>query len=332
MDKLRAIQYFVASAQTGSFSAASRLFDVSIPAVAKLVNALEKELGIPLFARRARGLELTGEGARYLQTCEDMLATLAEAEASILPGNSKLKGQLTIGTPPQIAKYCLWPALAEFHQRHPDLHIDIQPVSTVSEPVHSPVDVYVLMGWMEYPEFVSRQIGSIRMLICASPGYWATHGKPVHPRELAAHNCLLFRNPVGTVLDLWEFKQGARTETVTVNGWLSSSYRDILLEGILRGDGVARMSDTMLGDHLRSGRLVRVLEDWSIDNNPPIQVMYKPEQRRSPKVRAFVDFVTQVFAQLDADAGHGPVTARGLRDKPYWYDRIRRKASTARKG
>jgi DNA-binding transcriptional LysR family regulator len=259
-----------------------------------------------------------------------MLATLAEAESSITPGNTKIKGQLTIGTPPQIAKYCLWPALIEFHQRYPDLHIDIQPVSTVHDPVHSPVDVYVLMGWLQYPEFVSRQIGSIRMLICASPGYWAAHGKPSHPRELAAHNCLLFRNPVGTVLDLWEFKQGTQSEAVTVNGWLSSSYRDILLEAILRGDGVARMSDTMLGDHLRSGRLVRVLEDWSIQNNPPIQVMYKPEQRRSPKVRAFVDFVTQVFAQLDADAGHSPA-GRGLHDKPYWYDRLRRKASTARK-
>lgn len=330
MDKYRAIEYFVASARTGSFSAASGLFDVSIPAIAKLVNALEKELGTPLFVRRSRGLELTGEGERYLQTCEDMLASLSEAEAAITPGSSKLRGQLTIGTPPHIARYCLWPALAEFHQRHPELHIDIQAVNTVHEPVHHPVDVYVLMGWLHYPDHVARTIGGTRMVVCASPAYWSRHGKPQRPADLAQHNCLLFRNPVGTVLDLWEFEKDGAKESVTVSGWMGSSYRDVLMQAALAGEGVTRLSDIMQGGLLQSGQLVTALDDWRLLGNPPIQVMYKPEHRRSAKVRAFVDFVADVFARIDAEAGHVP-TGKGLRDRPYWYDRTRRKASTARR-
>jgi LysR family transcriptional regulator, regulator for bpeEF and oprC len=87
----------------------------------------------------------------------------------------------------------------------------------------------------------------------------------------------------------------------------------------------------MADDHLQTGRLVPVLQDWRIRSNPPIQVMYKPEQRRSPKVRAFVEFVTRVFEQLDRQAGHTTPTG-ALLDKPYWYNRSRRKASSARIG
>lgn len=331
MDKLRAIEYFVASARLGTFSAASQTFDVSVPAIAKLVNALERELGAPLFVRKARGLALTDEGERYLQTCEDLLDNLSQAEAAISPGSTRLQGQLTIGTPPHIAAHCLWPALTEFHQRHPDLHLDIQTVSTVNDAVHSPVDVYVLMGWLEYPQYVARQIGSTRMVVCASPSYWAKHPKPQHPQDLKHHNCLLFRNPVGTVLDLWEFERGNEQSAVTVSGWLGSSYRDLLIQACLRGEGVSRLSDLMADDFLQTGRLVPVLQDWRIRSNPPIQVMYKPEQRRSPKVRAFVEFVTRVFEQLDRQAGHGAPTG-ALLDKPYWYNRSRRKASSARVG
>jgi LysR family transcriptional regulator, regulator for bpeEF and oprC len=224
MDKFRAIEYFVASARLGSFSAASQAFDVSIPAIAKLVNALERELGTPLFVRKARGLALTDEGERYLPTCEELLDNLTQAEAAITPGSTRLQGQLTIGTPPHIAAHCLWPALTEFHQRHPDLHLDIQTVNTVHDAVHSPVDVYVLMGWLEYPQFVARQIGSTRMVVCASPAYWAKHGKPQHPRDLKNHNCLLFRNPVGTVLDLWEFERGSEQSAAPCRaGWAAAT-------------------------------------------------------------------------------------------------------------
>src|SRR5437588_67270 len=207
MDKLRALQYFVAAAEEGSFSAAARRLDVSIPAVAKLVASLEQQLGTRLFERNARGLALTADGETYLESCG--------------------------------------PALDQ----------------------------------------VERQVAQNHLLICAAPAYWAVHGVPQRPQDLAAHTCLLFRNPDGTVQDLWTFEREGVKESAAVRSWLVSSHRDVLLDAALAGEGVARMGDLSIREHLRSGRLAPALRDWRAQDARPISLLYRSHSKRTPRVR-----------------------------------------------
>ena len=328
MDKLRALQYFVASAEKRSFSAAARHFEVSVPAVSKLITALERDLRASLFDRAAKGLTLTADGEAYLDACRPILEQLAGADAALSGAASRPHGMLVVGAPAFVAQSCLLPALPRFHTRYPDIQIDLRVVNRLGDPEASAADVFVLAGWPESEDLISRPIAQGRFLVCASPGYWAAHGVPQEPKDLARHQCLLLRNPGSTVLDLWRGDWKGKDESVTVSGWLMSSHRDVLLDAVLAGEGVIRASDLTTQAPLRSGRLVPVLLEWVLRDAPPINLLFRPKNRRTPRVRLFVDFVTELFLDLQAERDKS-LTKLSSSERPYWYQHSHGRASAA---
>jgi DNA-binding transcriptional LysR family regulator len=331
MDKLRALQYFVAAAEEQSLSGAARRFEVSVPAVAKLITSLERELGASLFGRTVRGLKLTADGENYLDACRPLIEQLAAADESISEAAARPRGTLTVGAPSFLAQHCLFPALPRFHARYPDIQIDIRAVNRVTDVEPGATDVLVLAGWPEPTDLVHRRIGQTRFLVCAAPGYWAAHGVPRRPKDLEHHACLLFRNPENTLLDLWRCERNGQEESVAVSGWLVSNHREVLLDAAIAGEGVARMGDLTIRPHLQSGRLVPVLLDWEMKDAPPVNVLYRPNHRRTPRVRLFVDFVTGLFRELEAEREAG-VGARLSAERPYWYRHRHGRASAAGRG
>jgi DNA-binding transcriptional LysR family regulator len=166
-----------------------------------------------------------------------------------------------------------------------------------------------------------------RVLVCGSPSYWAEHGVPKRPTDLTQHNCFSYRNPDGVLLDHWRFSREAEIEEVTVRGWMSGSDRESLLDAVLSGTGIMRLSELTILDHLRSGRLVPVLNDWELLDNPPITLLYRQNHRRIPRLRAFVDFIISQFAELQAAANSGAGLERA-EDLPRWYRKSSVRAST----
>jgi len=330
MDKLRALQYFLAAADEGSLSGAARRLDVSLPAVAKLVAGLERELGVALFDRTARGLKLTASGESYLESCRPALDQLSAADSSVGRAAHRPHGTLVIGAPPQLAQHCLLPELARFHTLYPDVRIDLRAVNHVTDTAGGAVDVFVLLGWPRRTDLVMRHLALTRLLTCAAPGYWAKNGVPQRPRDLERHVCMPFRNPEGTLIDLWQYERGGETESVTVRGWLTSDHRDLILQAVLAGEGVARVVDLTVGPYLASGQLVPVLLEWAMKDAPPISLLYRPNQRRDPRVRAFSEFVSGLFRELDARRSGDAVSQRHA-EIPYWYGRRGGRASTARR-
>jgi DNA-binding transcriptional LysR family regulator len=301
MDKLRALQYFVAAAEEASLSGAARRLEVSVTAVAKLVTALERHLGTRLFERTAQGLALTASGESYLETCRPLLDELAEADEVAAASAARLRGTIVVGTQHVLAYHCLLPALPAFHARYPEIRLDVREFSRVSEEQLRGVDVFLVLGWPEAGDLVQRRLGQARLLVCGSPAYWAAHGMPHRPKDLERHDCLLIRGFGGVVLDLWAFRRGDEEESVTVRGWLVASnvHRDLVVEAALAGEGVARITDITDRGLVESGRLVPALTDWETTFVPPVTVMYPPSCRRIPRVRAFIDFVAGVFRELE---------------------------------
>lgn len=327
MDKLRALHYFVASAEAGSFTAAARHLELSVPAVQKLVISLERSLGVTLFERTTRGLTLTPSGASYLESCRPLLLELAAADDDLRRTVQRPSGTLAIGVHSQLAHHVLLPMLPVFHARYPDIQIDVRVISRPTDVDSWAADVFLMHGWPEAGDLVQRRMGLAKSLIVASPSYWAANGVPQHPDELQQHSCLLLRNPGGILLDLWEFERSTEKVAVKVSGWLYSNDREILLKAIVAGEGVARFNQLTLRAQLQSGLLVPVLVDWDVKASPPVNLLYRPNVRRTPRVRLFIDFITQVLHDLEADDGN-PVQLPNA-ELPYWHQRGYGRASTA---
>lgn len=327
MDKLRALQYFIASAEAGSLSSAARNRGVSLAAVAKLVAALERDLGVALFDRTSRGLQLTADGAAYLIACQPAVEQIATASEAVGSTRDKPRGTVVVGTSTQVARHCLVPALAEFHARYPDVEVDLRDVSRLNEPAATNVEVFLLLGWQQPHDLASRRLSIVRSLVCAAPSYWAKHGMPGHPSELDRHICFPFRNPDDVLLDHWRFIRGEEEAQVTVRSWLAGNDREALLDVVLAGGGVMRLGDLLVLDYLRTGRLLPVLTDWQMLDNPPITLLYRQNHRRSPRLRAFVDFVVVQFDKLQKDADGGTTLPR-VGELPRWHRRSSLRAST----
>jgi DNA-binding transcriptional LysR family regulator len=327
MDKLRALQYFLAAAEEGSLSGAARELGVSLAAVAKLVAALERDLGIVLFNRNSRGLELTADGEIYLEACRPAVEQIEAAGDAVRFAKDQPRGTVVVGAPPMVIRNCVMPTLREFHRRFPEVVMDVRNVGRLNEPAAKGVEVFLLMGWQLPHDLVSRQLALTRVLVCGSPSYWAEHGVPKRPTDLAHHNCFSYLNPDGVLLDHWRFSRNTEIEEVTVRGWMSGSDRESLLDAVLGGDGIMRLTELTILEHLRSGRLVPVLTDWELLDHPPITLLYRQNHRRIPRLRAFVDFIISQFAELTAAAnsGKGLVPAEAL---PRWYRKSSARAST----
>ena len=330
MDKLRSIQYFLAAADSGSFSAAARRLDVSVAAVSKLVGTLESHLGVKLFERRAQGLTLSAGGVAYLETCKPALAMLDEAEQQAMAtASSRARGTIVVGVQPVIAQECLTPALPRFNAMYPEIQLDIRFLMRITEEESRGVDVFLLLGWpQQIGDLVQRQIGAASFVVCAAPSYWQAHGMPSHPTELENHNCLCIRSNRGTVMDLWNFERGDEKVAVAARGWLltDNAHRDMIRDTCIGGGGVARILDWHWrpGREFANGTLIPALTDWELDEVPPVNVLYPQSVRRVPRVRLFIDFATQLFQEIEMQR-HKRQAPTGA---PSWLKAQRARAST----
>jgi len=326
VDKLRALQYFVASARAHSFSAAARELDVSVPAIARLVSALEKQLGVNLLDRTPQGIRLTADGATYLNACEPLLRQLSLADETLRGAVAGPKGTLVVGCPTILSQHCILPWLAEFHELYPDIQVDIRTVDKPTALDANVAEVQVLYGWPEHPGLILRRLANTRSLICASPAYWARFGVPQRIKDLERHQCLLFRDHEGTVIDFWEHERNGQRDSASVSGWLVSTHRDDVLDAVIQGQGVGRFTDLSIREPVRKGQLVPVLLEWESRQSPPVNLMYRSSQRRLPRVRLFMDFLVKRFRLLEEER-EPELQVHLTPERPDWYRRRHARAS-----
>jgi len=296
LDKLRALEYFNRAVDLGSFAAAARACHVSTAAVTQLIGGLERELGATLFRRSPRGLVLTAEGERYHETAHAVMQALAEAEQRLAPRGATPRGTITVGFRQQLGQLYITPQLARFLARYPDIELVFKPVTSIGELEPRMIDVAVLIGWPARSDYVVRILGETQLFVCAAPEYWQRAGTPRHPEDLHMHHCMVLRSSGGTLLDQWSFAKGSEQCTIDVRARVFSDEGGMLVGAALGGAGVVRASDIVLTPHLDSGRLVRVLTDWTALEAPLVYATYPSRHRRSPVVRAFVQFLEEVFA------------------------------------
>jgi LysR family transcriptional regulator, regulator for bpeEF and oprC len=328
MDKLRALEYFIAAADGASFSAAARHYDVSVAAVAKLIGALESDLKVKLMERRSNGVLLTAAGSSYLESCRPLVAALADADEIATGAMSKVRGTVVVGVQPVIAQECLTAALPRFLAAHPEVQLDVRHFMRPTEDQVRGVDVMLVVGWPHADDLVQRRLGAVSYVVCAAPSYWATNGVPRHPSDLDRHNCLCVRSSqTGAVMDLWRFRKAEEEVSVAARGTVIADniHRDLVRDLMVAGVGVGRILewDTQHDARFATGALVPALRDWVSPEVPPVTLLHPPSVRRIPRVRLFIDWVTQLFSDIERQR-HTPVPATGV---PRWLKSQRQRTS-----
>lgn len=296
MDKIGAMRAFVRVVEAGTFVRAAESMDLPKATVTRLIQTLEQELGSKLLNRTTRKVTVTGEGSMYYERASRLLGDLDELESSLTHVRASPRGRLRIDMPPSIGTAVILPALPDFCARYPEIQLELglsdRPVDLIADNV----DCVVRGGQVVDQSLVARRIGEVARVCCASPAYLARHGRPEHPSELAGgHAVVRFTSPRS--MQPYPFvlcKDGERHELAGCNG-ITVNEAGGCLAAALAGLGILNAFEYMAAPHLRSGALVPVLPGWQSDS-APIYVVYPPNRHLSNKVRVFVDWVAQLFA------------------------------------
>lgn len=300
MDRLAALEAFAKVAETQSFSEAARRLRSSKSAVSRHVAALEADLGARLLHRTTRSLTLTEAGRSYYERASRILADLEEADASVSQLQAAPRGRLRVNAPMSFGFLHLAAALGDFLTRYPEIELDVALTDRFVDLVDEGVDVAVRIGNLSDSSLVARRLAVIRRVVCASPDYLKARGVPQTPDDLKAHDCLINTN-MGAGRE-WRFAHAdGKPWPVEVNGRMHSNNGDMLRVAALRGHGFVDLPTFIVGEDLKAGTLVGVLEPY-VAQHLTLNAVYPTARHLSPKVRAFVDFLSQRFGG----------------DKPYW--------------
>ncbi|MCW3480825.1 LysR family transcriptional regulator [Neisseriaceae bacterium JH1-16] len=291
MDLVNAMRVFHAVADSGSFTAATERLQLSRGMATKYVNWLERHLGTRLLQRTTRRLALTEAGRDYLARVAVILAQIDEAEAAASQTSVEPAGRLRINAPLAFGVRHLGSLLAEFRQRYPQVTVELELTDRRIDMLEEGVDLALRISDAPADStLVARPLAPIRVVVCAAPGYLATHGTPATPEGLARHECLLYT--LSQPADRWTF---GPERVVTVQGGLSANNGDVLLDAARQGLGIIRQPTFLVGDDLASGRLIEILADYPL---PPLQLyaLYPHRQHLPRKVRVLVEFLEAAFA------------------------------------
>jgi len=304
MDRMTSMATFVKVAESGGFSAAARALGISPSMATTHVQALEERLGVRLLNRSTRKVSLTEVGQAYYERCLQILAEADDADQIAQALQSTPRGTLRLNTSVAIPPF-LAPVITEYTALYPDITIALTMTDRMIDLVEDGFDLAVRNMSIPDSSLVTRRVATYRFVVCGSSDYFARHGVPQRPADLARHNCLIYsRSQWGND---WRFAGPDGEELVPVTGNLHANSDNALRLAAVHGQGLAMAPSFLVKDEIKSGRLVPVLVEY-LQTEYSINAIYPHRHHLSAKVRSFIDLL-----------------ARHFHDDPAWADPCRSK-------
>lgn len=296
MDRFESLQTFVTVAQTGSLSRASERLKIAKSAVSRRLSELETHLATQLLSRTTRSLSLTEAGAEFLLSAERVLDALEQAESSASRRATELSGTLRITAPMSFGTLHLAPLMSRFVEQHPELKVDLSLNDSIVDLVHDGFDLAIRIRRATDSELIGRKIASIRHLLVASPAYLKKHGTPRVPRDLKAHQGLIYAN--ADPKTYWQFRSPKTQALMSVTGIRSPLRINngcALREAAIAGAGIAYLPDFIAYRAIKERKLRVLLKAY---RRQPISMyaVYPSKRALSAKIRVFIDFLIAEFS------------------------------------
>ena len=271
----------LAVAEERSFTRAAKRLAVSPSAMSHAIRGLEEDIGVRLLSRTTRSVAPTEAGERLLTRLRPALTEVAEALDELSGLRNKPAGRLRLLVPKLAGTDLLAPKLAQFTRNYPDVVLDITADDTRLDIVAGGFDAGIHFG-----EYIQKDMIAVRVskdhraAIVGSRAYFKSHPKPKAPRDLLSQRCINFRHGRGGDVYRWEFEKGRKSLSVAVNGPLIVDDVAIVIRAALDGIGLAFVGEDKVTQHLASGKLIRVMEDWC----QPFSgfFLYYPSRRQQP--------------------------------------------------
>lgn len=298
MDIFQTMRFFVAVAQTGSFTAAAQMLDTTTTNVSKAVTSLEARLQTRLINRTTRRLALTEAGVRYLQRCEKILEEVREADEEAGTAHITPVGRLKIHAMSAIGNHYVIDAIAKYRETHPSVMFDLTLTNRLPDLLEEGYDMSIVLA-RDLPDsgFVAQRLGITYSILCASPAYLKKRGHPDSPGSLGAHDCLRIVNTIMPV-ENWAFEGPDGVETVNVPvSPFHVNTADAMTVAIKNGMGIGIQPIASAVDGLRAGTLVRVLPDYHFEEFN-LFAIYPSRKFVDAKIKTWVEFLKDYIPGL----------------------------------
>ncbi|MDR6815927.1 DNA-binding transcriptional LysR family regulator [Neorhizobium sp. 2083] len=296
MDRFEAMSMLLEVVDKGSLSAAGRSLRVPVPTLSRKISELEASLGTRLLIRTTRKLTLTDAGITYVAAARRILEQVADAEREAAGEFSAPKGELVVTAPIMFGRLHVLPIVTDFLALFPEINIRLLLADRNVHLVDDHVDMAVRIGPLPDSTMVATRIGSMRMVICASPALLAAHGTPQTPEDLRRMPWVTFEGPMpSSARDMLPAGSNA-THGVIPPSRLSVSTAEAAVDAAMRNVGATRLLHYQVEEAVRAGALRIVLDSFEPEP-PPIHLVHAARGQMPLKMRSFLDFAAPRLRQ-----------------------------------
>lgn len=292
MDKFQGMQLFARVVETGSFSAAAEVLGISRALASKLIHTHEESLGVRLLNRTTRRVSLTDAGRNYYQRVSEILAQLAEAEAEAAELQVDPRGKMRVSAPISFSVRHLAPAMCEFQRRYPRVELELELSDRLVDLVDESFDLAIRIGKLADSSLVARRIAPASLVMVASPGYLERAGVPREPADLIKHNFMIYT--LATRRDQVVLERDGESVSTRVRGNLLVDNGDFIAAAAADGHGISVLPTFIVGQYLKRGELVTLLQPWTIPSIG-IYAVYAQTRSMPAKTRVLIDFLVDRF-------------------------------------
>jgi len=292
MDNLKHMVVFCHVVEAGSFTGAARRLGIAKSAISKHISVLEDSLGARLLNRTTRQLSLTDVGEQYYQSCRKMVAAVDEAKQCVTSLQEQPRGTLKVSCPASFGISHITPLLHEFLQMYPSLNAELLLDDTSLDMTEHGIDVAIRVGWLHDSSLHVKKLRDAPRLLCASPIYLERMGVPKEPKDLAAHEWIIF-SLLPTPYKVTFMRKNKET-SIQIKGRMKTNNDRAVRTLLLEGAGIAALSNFVVADDIASGDLVHLLPEYHIAQ-AGIYAMYHKQRQQQVKIRKFIDFLTEKF-------------------------------------
>ena len=296
MDRLRAMETFVAVVEGGNFTEAARRLEISAVMVGKYVRELEERLAARLLERTTRRQSLTDAGRAFYEDAKRALEHMRIAETSVERLRTSPSGTLRISAPITFGACVIAPLAATFRQMYPLVRVELELSNRNVDLIDEGFDVAIRIGELGDADLVARPLTRYRMVICASPGYLARYGRPETPQDLSAHHCL--SHTVWNSRNGWKLGDDDSTHFSAESVFTCNDGNGLRMAAIA-GAGLLLQPEVLVSHDLASGALVQVLQGYSPKPHP-VHIVYRHDQRPLPKLTRFVAHLLEHVTEREA--------------------------------
>lgn len=294
---------FVAVVETGSFTHAAEQMGITPSGVSRQVSRLEAAMAVQLIERTTRRQSITAVGMAVYEQCRNMLDNASEALRVSESDTNVPSGRLRVAIPKALAKQVLEPHLLAFGKAYPEVSLHLMVTDQRMDPARQDLDIVFHVSAEPLEHLVTKVLGSVRSMLCASPGYLKVRGRPLVPGDLISHDCI----PLGLIPgdNHWHLTRATQQERVAVTGRYTNNHSEMRLRAVKEGLGIGIFPDFVVRDALAAGEVEQVLPDWHVhsDFQGHIHMQFQPMRFMPAKMRAFIDFM-ESLGSLPAKSGH----------------------------